>query len=114
MKTKAEIVERLLEEDLITAEEAVVLLKEVEIINTPTIQPYVPYTPIIVDREDDMVPYGTICPCNPVNGGSGICGCIMGNRLVPNVKGGGFQQITTTDNIKCNNDSCFCDGTCKG
>lgn len=32
----------------------------------------------------DKVPYGTICPCNPANGGSGICGCIMGNQMVDN------------------------------
>ena len=37
---------------------------------------------------DDMVPYHTICGCNPANGGSGICGCIMANQLVS--KGGGF------------------------
>ena len=28
------------------------------------------------------VRYGDICPCNPNNGGSGICGCIMGNEWV--------------------------------
>lgn len=31
---------------------------------------------------DDLVPYHTICGCNPANGGSGICGCIMGNKMV--------------------------------
>ncbi len=30
----------------------------------------------------DKVPYGTICSCNPANGGSGICGCIMANQMV--------------------------------
>jgi hypothetical protein len=30
----------------------------------------------------EKVPYHTICSCNPANGGSGICGCIMGNKLV--------------------------------
>ena len=34
----------------------------------------------------DEVPYGELCSCNPKNGGSGICGCIMGNKLVPNPK----------------------------
>lgn len=36
----------------------------------------------------EKVPYHTICSCNPANGGSGICGCIMGNKLVdPNIHG---------------------------
>jgi hypothetical protein len=34
--------------------------------------------------EPDEVPYGSICGCNPKNGGSGICGCVMGNKMVPN------------------------------
>jgi hypothetical protein len=36
--------------------------------------------------EPDEVPYHSICSCNPRNGGSGICGCIMGNKMVPNPK----------------------------
>jgi len=36
-----------------------------------------PYTPPF-----GKVRYGDICSCNPKNGGSGICGCIMGNELV--------------------------------
>jgi hypothetical protein len=28
------------------------------------------------------VPYSEICSCNPKNGGSGICGCTMGNQMV--------------------------------
>ena len=32
--------------------------------------------------EDGLVPYHTICSCNPANGGSGVCGCVMGNKLV--------------------------------
>lgn len=41
--------------------------------------------PISTD-EPDEVPYASICGCNPKNGGSGICGCIMGNKMVPNPK----------------------------
>ena len=29
-----------------------------------------------------MVTYGEICSCNPKNGGSGICGCVIANKLV--------------------------------
>jgi hypothetical protein len=32
---------------------------------------------------NDLVPYGTLCGCNPANGGNGICGCTMANELVP-------------------------------
>jgi len=43
----------------------------------------------------DLVPYHTICGCNPANGGSGICGCIMGNKMVR--KGDSVITGTTTD-----------------
>jgi hypothetical protein len=44
---------------------------------------------------DDKVPYCEICSCNPKNGGSGICGCIMGNKLVDR-NGGKSNWATTT------------------
>lgn len=51
--------------------------------------------------EPDEVPYGEICSCNPKNGGSGICGCVMGNQMVKNPKKYGYPQInqgvTSTD-----------------
>jgi hypothetical protein len=48
----------------------------------------------------DEVPYGEICSCNPKNGGSGICGCIMGNKMVPNPKKySGYTSTTTTNNF---------------
>jgi hypothetical protein len=57
----------------------------------PTPNPFIPTPGFRVDipiqhGEPDEVPYGTICPCNPANGGSGICGCVMGNKMVPNPK----------------------------
>ena len=36
-----------------------------------------------VNTNTEMIPYHELCSCNPKNGGSGICGCIMGNKLVP-------------------------------
>ena len=39
----------------------------------------------------EKVPYHTICSCNPANGGSGICGCIMGNKLVDPDMHGNFR-----------------------
>jgi len=50
-------------------------------------------TPGFSISEPNMVPYSEICSCNPKNGGSGICGCIMGNKLVPKNSWG---KITTT------------------
>jgi len=53
-----------------------------------------------ISSEPDEVPYGSICFCNPTNGGSGICGCIMANTMVPNPKKYGYVKSnwkTTTD-----------------
>jgi len=30
----------------------------------------------------EKVPYHTICSCNPANGGSGMCGCVIANQMV--------------------------------
>jgi len=47
----------------------------------------------------DEVPYGEICPCNPKNGGSGICGCTMGNKLVTNPKKYGMNSSNISTNF---------------
>jgi len=52
--------------------------------------------------EPDEVPYGETCSCHPKNGGSGICGCVMGNRMVPNPRKYGQAKtnfVSTTDLI---------------
>ena len=55
--------------------------------------------------EPDEVPYGQICSCNPSNGGSGMCGCIMGNQMVKNPKKYGSNTTTFTNfNIKTYNE----------
>jgi hypothetical protein len=46
-------------------------------------------------QEEDMVAYSETCSCNPKNGGSGICGCVMANTLVPNPKKYGSSKINT-------------------
>lgn len=46
-------------------------------------EPIIINSPVYTLPEEEMVPYGTYCSCNPRNGGSGICGCVMGNTLVP-------------------------------
>lgn len=30
----------------------------------------------------NQVPFNEICSCNPKNGGSGICGCTISNKMV--------------------------------
>ena len=48
----------------------------------------------------DQVPYNEICSCNPLNGGSGICGCIMANQMVdynPNIT----IEYTIDLNVNC-------------
>lgn len=43
-----------------------------------------------------LVPYSEVCSCNPKNGGSGLCGCTIGNNMVP--KDFLYKEtITTTD-----------------
>lgn len=44
--------------------------------------------------------YGDICPCNPKNGGSGICGCVIGNQEI-NVAHPAINT-TTTDGTEYN------------
>ncbi len=48
--------------------------------------------------EPDEVPYASICFCNPINGGSGLCGCIQGNKMVPNPRKYPAKLGTTTTN----------------
>lgn len=83
---KEQIVGRLLSEGLISGEEAIVLLKKDPFFDNSfvpvhhiTIEPTVDF-----GGEDSSSPrtYGDICPCNPDNGGSGICNCILGNKLL--------------------------------
>ena len=63
---------------------------------------YNPYKKAIdlCKTEPDEVPYSEICSCSPNNGGSGFCGCVMGNRMVQNPKkynSSTFDYITTTN-----------------
>jgi hypothetical protein len=58
--------------------------------------------------EPDEVPYASICSCNPINGGSGLCGCIMGNKMVPNPRKYPAKTnfgTTTTDTARIDLDS---------
>jgi hypothetical protein len=49
----------------------------------PNIGPSITY-PGTFPTEPIEVPFHVTCSCNPKNGGSGICGCVMANKMVPN------------------------------
>jgi hypothetical protein len=36
----------------------------------------------IQNNKSGLVPFSEMCSCNPKNGGSGICNCSIGDRLV--------------------------------
>ena len=61
-------------------------------------KPFIP-TPGFTITEPDEVPYGELCSCNSKNGGSGVCGCIMGNKMVPNPKKYGYPKTNTTTTL---------------
>jgi hypothetical protein len=44
-------------------------------------KPFIPTPGFTIQPE--MVMYCEICSCNPKNGGNGICGCTIGNQMVP-------------------------------
>ena len=78
MKTKAQIIERLLENKSITAEEAVILLQE---------QIYIPQSQPFFPSHDGKVPFHTICGCM-------TCNCTMANKMV--YPGNNNWETTTT------------------
>lgn len=68
----------------------------------PKPHPFTPYKPTpnpYTGGKEGKVRYGDICGCNPENGGSGICGCIMANELVDPTLHGKTTITTTTDTI---------------
>jgi len=77
-------------------------LKNIEDKKGVLLNPKYPCMPIAPDTSNEkLVPWNTICSCNPNNGGSGICGCIMGSKLVPRDSKSNIYT-TTTDNIPFN------------
>jgi hypothetical protein len=48
--------------------------------NEGTANPFPSFPTLITDSQP--LRYGDLCPCNPKNGGDGICGCIMANEPV--------------------------------
>lgn len=59
--------------------------------------PYPKWEPIVDSKQ--QVRYGDVCPCNPKNGGSGICGCVMANEIVSSENGAYSGNWTTSITI---------------
>jgi hypothetical protein len=77
-------------------------LKNVEDKKSILLNPKYPCMPIAPDTSNEkLVPHNTICSCNPANGGNGICGCIMGNKLVPRDRKSNIYT-TTSENTPFN------------
>ena len=94
--TKDQIIDRLLHKQLITPEEAEILrTKEIEYV---PVSPYVPMEPeqqfqeIFRPTKPQKNPYDVEfqrtqnhiknCPCNPENGGNGVCNCTIGTMPI--------------------------------
>lgn len=55
------------------------------------------YTPFpYSEHPKTITTYGDICSCNPKNGGSGICGCTIGNKVI----GGDWTTTITSNNVE--------------
>jgi hypothetical protein len=96
MSNKELIIKRLLEKKSITEDEAVILLKKeiVEVVKeVPAPEPFDPFMPMgpaqPFYQRPPFLPYikdnrkksfFETCPCNPANGGDGLCGCTMGRE----------------------------------
>lgn len=99
MTKKEVLIDRLLENNDINADEAMELRREeIQFIPIPHIIPQEPYNPYPqplyplpqispqqrwmneeLDRRAKIVER---CGCNPANGGSGMCGCTMGGMVI--------------------------------
>lgn len=87
------IIDRLLENNDITPEEAAELSQEnydfVPIVIEPfqpiEIDPFPQFDPRqkwINDELDRRAQHAQRCACNPANGGSGLCGCTLANPVI--------------------------------
>lgn len=90
---KKELIEMLIENQKIVR----LLLSKHNYDNVP--QPEIHHVSV-----DDKVPYNTICGCNPANGGSGVCGCTMGNQMVDKNPTTNIPYYTTTTSGHRNED----------
>lgn len=84
--TKELLIEKLLREGKISKDDANVLKREekvVEYIPTPppVFQPQKPKS-WLEQEMDNRARIAENCPCNPANGGSGVCGCVLTGPVV--------------------------------
>lgn len=86
--TKEHLIKKLLKEGKISEDDANVLRRkeemEVQYIPTPPINPFPPIgqqpykkQDWITDELNKRARIAASCGCNPANGGSGVCGCVL-------------------------------------
>lgn len=86
--TKELLIEKLLREGKISKDDANVLKREEKAIEylpyPPPITPIVPQKPKswIEQEMDNRARIAENCPCNPANGGSGLCGCVLTGPII--------------------------------
>jgi len=78
--------------------EAIDEIKEIEVLKQRISDLVDIYTipEIYTQKESTQTTYGEICSCNPKNGGSGICGCTIGNTIVSRPLKSNFYYTNTT------------------
>ena len=82
-ETKQDLLEEVIRLIGLFEQDAAVDPMSIKYKQAPGHQVFAPFEP-----PKEKVPYSTICGCHPANGGSGVCGCAMANKLVdPSVSG---------------------------
>lgn len=95
IETLKKLIENILDREHISPDIKEEIMTMIELYKNEISVPVYPNIPPIT-TDNDMVPYSEICGCNPKNGGGGICGCVMGNKMVPKVSKSNYGKITST------------------
>ena len=93
--TKEHLIKKLLKDGKITKDDAIVLGREeqaIEYLTPPPVNPFIPQQPLYPQpfKKNDWISeemnrrqkIAENCPCNPANGGSGMCGCVMTGPII--------------------------------
>ena len=79
METKQDLLEEVIRLIGLFERDATIDPMSIKFKHAPGHQIFAPY---VQPGESSKVPYHEICGCNPKNGGSGVCGCVIGNKLI--------------------------------
>jgi len=91
-KTKERLIDKLLKEGKINQDDAYVLRREesgVVYLTPPQPNPFIKEFPAIKKQNDWITnelnrraDIAANCACNPANGGSGVCGCVLTGPII--------------------------------